>query len=80
MPNYRLIGYYDDTGQVYDGDWEADDADDAVAFCRSTIYPQERETLVLVAILDERGDNVYEPDTASHITDWPADEESNANH
>jgi len=79
MPDYRLIGYYDDTGQVYDGRYDGDTAEDAVALCRDSIYPQERETLVLVAILDERGDNVYEPDTASYITDWPDPETTDAN-
>ena len=75
MPNFRLIGYYDDNGQVYDSDWGGDNEVEAVAHCRASIYPEERETLVLVAILDEQGKNVYDPDTASHITDWPDAEE-----
>jgi hypothetical protein len=79
MPDYRLIGYYTDTGQVYDGSYDGETADEAVAHCRDSIYPQERENLVLVAILDEQGNNVYEPDTASHITDWPEPEEADAN-
>jgi len=78
MPKFRLIGYYDDTGQVYDGEFDGDDEVDAVSHCRGCIYPQEREALVLVAILNEQGDNVYEPDTASHITDWPEEEECDA--
>ncbi len=78
MPNFRLIGYYEDTGQVYDGDFDGDDEVAAVAHCRSSIYQQECETLVLVAILNEKGANVYEPETASHITDWPT-EDDNAN-
>jgi hypothetical protein len=73
MPKFRLIGYYEDTGQVYDGTWEGDDEWGAVQNCKSTIYPVERGNLCLVAILDEAGRNVYEGDKASFITDWEND-------
>jgi hypothetical protein len=79
MPDFRLIGYYDDTGQVYDGDWDGDNEVEAVARCRAMSEPYGCETLVLVAILDEQGNNVYDPETASYIMDWPEDEVSNAN-
>lgn len=76
MPRYRLIGYYDDNGQVYDGNWSGDDACDAVAACRGSMPHTESRSLVLVAILDEAGANVYEPDTASHVTDWPTEDDT----
>ena len=72
---YRLIGYYDDNGQVYDGSWTGSDEMDAVAECRYTLDPRESEHLVLVAILDESGANVYEGDTASFVKDWPTEDE-----
>jgi len=75
MPNFRMIGYYSDTRQIYDGEYDGEDDVDAVAGLRDSLYPQERETLVLVAILNDLGENVYEPETASHIKDWPATEE-----
>jgi hypothetical protein len=75
MPRYRLIGYYDDNGQVYDGSWEGADEVDAVAECRCTLDPRESEELVLVAILDASGVNVYDSDTASFAKDWPKEDE-----
>jgi len=75
MARYRLIGYYEDTAQVYDGTWEGEDATDAVANCRAGQFSDWfRGRLVLVAILlgDE---NVYEASTTSFIADWPTPKE-----
>jgi hypothetical protein len=70
MPQFRLIGYYDDTGQVYDGDWEGVDEWGAVQHCKSTLSPVECDSLCLVAIIDAAGRNVYEGEKASFIKDW----------
>ena len=75
MPNYRIIGYYDDTAQVYDGDMEGDDEVDAVSGLRATLDEAGLDTLIIVAILDEGGKNVYEGDKSSFIKDWPEVEE-----
>lgn len=75
MPSYRLIGYYDDNGQVYDGNWPGEDEVDAVANCRDSLNTKERDELVLVAILDASGANVYESDKASFVKDWPTEDE-----
>jgi hypothetical protein len=75
MPNYRIIGYYDDTAQVYDGSMEGEDEVDAVAGILGTLDDAGRDTLVIVAILDEAGENVYESDKSSFIKDWPEVEE-----
>jgi hypothetical protein len=75
MPNYRIIGYYDDNAQVYDGDMDGEDEVDAVSALRAAQSAAERDNLVIVAILDESGKNVYEGDKASFISDWPACEE-----
>jgi hypothetical protein len=75
MPDYRIIGYYDDTGQVYDGEMDGDDEVDAVRGIRYWLDEVGKDTLVIVAILDESGKNVYESDKASFIKDWPQCEE-----
>jgi hypothetical protein len=72
---YRLIGYYDDNGQVYDGHWQGSDEVDAVSNCRGSLDTRESDLLVLVAILDESGANVYEGDKASFVKDWPMEDE-----
>lgn len=74
MPRYRLIGYYDDNAQVYDGEWVGDSEVEAVRNCYLTLNESERSQLALVAILDEGGANVYEPDTVSFLIDWPVEE------
>lgn len=74
MPRYRLIGYYDDNAQVYDGEWVGDSEVEAVRNCYLTLNESERSQLALVAILDEGGSNVYEPDTVSFLIDWPVEE------
>lgn len=71
MPDYRIIGYYDDTGQVYDGEMDGDDEVEAVCGIRDMLDEAGQDTLVIVAILDEAGKNVYESDKASFIKDWP---------
>jgi len=75
MPDYRIIGYYDDNGQVYDGEMDGDDEVDAVCGIRFTLDEAGQSNLVIVAILDESGKNVYESDKASFIQDWPQYEE-----
>ena len=75
MPRYRLLGYYDDTGQTYDGYWEGTDETAAVVSCRQTLDPRESDELVLVAILNADGVNVYDSDTASFVKDWPQEDE-----
>lgn len=75
MPRYRLIGYYDDNGQVYDGGWEGGTEVEAVQACRNTLNDADREQLVLVAILNADGVNVYDSDKASFVTDWPQEDE-----
>lgn len=74
MPHYRLIGYYDDNGQVYDGMFEGGTEVEAVQACRNTLCDVDSGQLVLVAVLDEGGNNVYESDKASFIKDWPQEE------
>ena len=76
MPNYRILGYYDDTAQVYDGEMEGEDEVDAVLGIHGTLDDVGRDTLVIVAILDEAGKNVYESDKSSFIKDWPELEEN----
>lgn len=75
MPNYRIIGYYDDTAQVYDGEIDGEDEVDAVAGIRGTLDDAGLDTLVIVAILNEAGENVYMSDKSSFIKDWPEAEE-----
>jgi hypothetical protein len=75
MPDYRIIGYYDDTGQVYDGEMDGEDEVSAVCGIRYWLDEVGKDTLVIVAILDESGKNVYESDKASFIKDWPQCEE-----
>jgi len=70
MPKYRLIGYYHDNGQVYDSTWEGGDCVSAGRAFRDTVSEWDSMNLVLVAILDEAGVNVYEPDAAVPLTDF----------
>jgi len=70
MPSYRLIGYYNDSKQVYDGTWDGEHYDHAVHQCLRTLYERDSDQLCLVAILDESGRNVYEYDAASFACDW----------
>ena len=67
---FRIIGFFDDTQQVYDGAWTGEDEVDAVRVCYETLTINESNQLCIVAILDERGKNVYEPDTVSMACDW----------
>lgn len=75
MGRYRLLGYYDDNGQVYDGGWDGATEAEAVQNCWGTLDDRDREQLVLVAILNAEGKNVYESDTASFVKDWPQEDE-----
>ena len=74
MPRYRLIGYYDDTAQVYDSEWVGSDEVEAVRNCYLALNECERSQLALVAILNEACVNVYEPDTVSFLIDWPVED------
>ena len=75
MARYRLLGYYDDNGQVYDGGWEGGTEVEAVQACYNTLNDVDRDQLVLVAILNEDGANVYDSDTASFVKEWPLEDE-----
>lgn len=70
MPKYRLIGYYEDNDQVYDSYWDGEDSISAVRACLHTLNDHDGMHLLLVAILDEAGKNVYEPDICRYLTDF----------
>lgn len=70
MPDYRVIGYYRDNLQIYDGEASGDTEDDAIAGLRESMYPEEQQNLMIVAVLDEDGDNMHGSDRAFSILDW----------
>jgi len=70
MPSYRVLGYYRDNEQIYDGDADGDDVDEAIAGLREAMYDTERENLMVIAVLDEAGDNLHGGDKALPITEW----------
>lgn len=76
MADYRLIGFFDDTGIVYDCVWPGADECLAVNACRLSLTERDAEELCLAAILDENGTNIYEGDTVSFIRDWPRQQET----
>lgn len=70
MPRYRVIGYYRDNGQIYDGNAEGDDPDAAVIGLRDSMQDQERDSLMVVAVLDEDGENMHGGDAVFPIAQW----------
>lgn len=70
MPGYRVLGYYRDNGQIYDGWVGGVDVDEAVAGLRDAMCDTERENLMVIAVLDEAGDNLHGSDKAFPITEW----------
>jgi hypothetical protein len=70
MPIYRVLGYYRDNDQVYDGDADGNDVDAAIDGLRDAMCDTDRETLMVIAVLDDAGDNLYAGDKACPITDW----------
>jgi len=70
MPKFRLLGYYDDNDQVYDSFWDGTDYISAVRHCLHTLNEHDGMHLILVAILDDDGKNLYEPEIARYLTDF----------
>jgi hypothetical protein len=70
MPSYRVLGYYLDNGQIYDGEADGNDVDEAVRDLRDSMYEVERENLMVIAVLDDAGDNLHGSDKAFPITEW----------
>jgi hypothetical protein len=70
MAIYRVLGYYRDNGQIYDGEVEGKDVDEAVAGLREAIYDTDRDNLMVIAVLDDAGDNLHGSDKAFPITEW----------
>lgn len=70
MPEFRVIGFYNDNMQIYGGDAEGDDVDSAVCGLRDAMYDTERDNLMVIAVLDEQGSNCHGSDKAFPITEW----------
>lgn len=70
MPSFRVLGYYRDNDQVYDGDAAGDDVDVAIAGLRDAMYETERDNLMVVAVLDEEGHNLHGGDSSIAIAEW----------
>ena len=58
MPDYRVIGFYRDNLQIYDGDASGEDFESAVCGLRDSMVDAESKSLMLVAVLDADGDNL----------------------
>jgi len=72
MPHYRVIGYYEDNGQCYDGDADGEEVEDAIESLVGCMYDEERDSLVIVAVLDDAGNNYHGCDKVLKAADWMA--------
>lgn len=70
MARYRLIGYYDDNDQVYDGFWDGADHISALRSCLHTLNDHDGMHMMVVAVLDDDGQNLYEPAVAHYLTSF----------
>ena len=70
MPEFRVIGFYQDNFQIYDGDADGADVDEAVCGLRDSMYDTERNNLMVIAVLDENGSNCHGSDKAFPISLW----------
>jgi hypothetical protein len=67
---FRVIGFSDDTQETYDSFWNAECDVSAVAKIRKSMDELYFNQLMIVAVLDEVGKNVYQPETVSAAKDW----------